>query len=245
MTAPWTINPGVFNRSSSVLSMGAATLSDQYEPRVRGTMMGIFYSCVSCCKTCSIFSAHHVIFLSAPLLGPALGPIIGGVLTEAFNWRATFWFIAAFSALYLFIFAFSSDTFRRERSLTYQIALKRRRKGHNNLEASNTSGGSSVSHETVVSAEKQTKKEDQMEKGTSGSVTPVPEPTHATEQAAEEMPNGHVRTPEETEELKDFKLSFKDINFSGPIRLILARRNNLVILFSSGQCCHPLVGNLR
>ena len=36
------------------------------------------------------------IYYSAPLLGPSLGPILGGVLTQAFSWRATFWFLAAF-----------------------------------------------------------------------------------------------------------------------------------------------------
>ncbi|KAI0941665.1 hypothetical protein AcW1_003491 [Taiwanofungus camphoratus] len=50
------------------------------------------------------------IYYCAPLLGPSLGSIIGGALTQGFNWRATFWFL---------------DSFRRERSLTYQLVLKR------------------------------------------------------------------------------------------------------------------------
>lgn len=40
--------------SSSVLSMGAATLSDLYDPQVRGTMMGIFYSYVLCNSVCAL-----------------------------------------------------------------------------------------------------------------------------------------------------------------------------------------------
>ena len=48
--------------ASAVLSIGAATLADIFEPRERGTMMGIYYA--------------------APLLGPSLGPIAGGILTQ-------------------------------------------------------------------------------------------------------------------------------------------------------------------
>ncbi|EIM87023.1 vacuolar DHA amino acid exporter [Stereum hirsutum FP-91666 SS1] len=96
--------------SSSVLSIGAATLADIYEPHERGTMMGIY--------------------ISAPLLGPALGPIIGGLLTQYFSWRATFWFLAVLMAVCLvaFLGAFK-DTFRRERSVAYQTALRRVVKG--------------------------------------------------------------------------------------------------------------------
>ena len=66
------------------------------------------------------------IYYSAPLLGPSLGPILGGVLTQGFSWRATFWFLAIFSGLCFVSFIPFKDTFRRERSLTYQAALKRR-----------------------------------------------------------------------------------------------------------------------
>ena len=60
-------------RSSAVFSVGAGTLADIYEPHERGTMMGIYYA--------------------APLLGPSMGPLLGGILTQLFNWRATFWFL--------------------------------------------------------------------------------------------------------------------------------------------------------
>ncbi|EIN12476.1 MFS general substrate transporter [Punctularia strigosozonata HHB-11173 SS5] len=92
--------------SSAVMAIGAATLADIYEPSERGTMMGIYYT--------------------APLLGPSLGPIIGGLLTQFFNWRATFWFMVIFAGLNLLSFVFIfKDTFRRERSLTYQQVLRR------------------------------------------------------------------------------------------------------------------------
>ncbi|KAI0258411.1 MFS general substrate transporter [Gloeopeniophorella convolvens] len=95
--------------SSSVVALGAATLADIYEPAERGTMMGIFYA--------------------APLLGPSLGPIVGGILTQAFSWRATFWLLAAIMGanFVLFLFFFR-DTFRRERSLAYQRVLSRHKR---------------------------------------------------------------------------------------------------------------------
>ncbi len=88
--------------------MGAATLADIYEPCERGSKLGIFYA--------------------APLLGPSLGPMLGGVLTQAFGWRASFWAPAAIlcANVVLFVFFFR-DTWRRERSLTYQHVLESRR----------------------------------------------------------------------------------------------------------------------
>ncbi|KAI0030266.1 major facilitator superfamily domain-containing protein, partial [Vararia minispora EC-137] len=92
--------------SSAVLSIGAATLADIYDPLERGTKMGIYYA--------------------APLLGPSLGPILGGVLTQYLSWRATFWFLFIWMGLCLFMFLFLfKDTYRRERSLTYQSVLRR------------------------------------------------------------------------------------------------------------------------
>ncbi|KAL4080850.1 vacuolar DHA amino acid exporter [Scleroderma citrinum] len=60
--------------SSAVLTIGAATLADIYDPHQRGTMMGIYYV--------------------APLLGPSIGPILGGILAQELGWRAIFWFLA-------------------------------------------------------------------------------------------------------------------------------------------------------
>ncbi|GLB45505.1 putative major facilitator superfamily protein [Lyophyllum shimeji] len=93
--------------SSAVISIGAATLADIYEPAERGTKMGIYYM--------------------APLLGPSIGPIVGGVLTTGLHWRAIFWFLAIVSgATCLCFLVFFHDTFRQERSLTYQNVLKQR-----------------------------------------------------------------------------------------------------------------------
>ena len=50
-------------------------------------------------------------------------------MTSAFNWRAIFWFLSIISGLSLLSFIlFFRDTFRRERSLNYQTAIKQRRK---------------------------------------------------------------------------------------------------------------------
>ncbi|KAJ3766891.1 vacuolar DHA amino acid exporter [Lentinula raphanica] len=93
--------------SSAVMSIGAATLADIYDPVERGTKMGIYYI--------------------APLLGPSLGSIIGGGLTTAFTWRSPFYFLAIMGGIVFMSFLlFFKDTFRRERSLTYQSVLKAR-----------------------------------------------------------------------------------------------------------------------
>ena len=50
-------------------------------------------------------------------------------MTSAFDWRAIFWFLSITSGLSLLSFVlFFRDTFRRERSLTYQNVIKQRRK---------------------------------------------------------------------------------------------------------------------
>ncbi|KAG1859146.1 MFS general substrate transporter [Suillus tomentosus] len=93
--------------SSAVFAMGAATLADIYEPHQRGTMMGVYYS--------------------APLLGPSLGPIFGGALTQGFSWRAVFWFLVIWGGIIFLAFLFLfKDTFRKERSVTYQNVLSSR-----------------------------------------------------------------------------------------------------------------------
>ncbi|KAI0345658.1 vacuolar DHA amino acid exporter [Trametopsis cervina] len=113
--------------TSAIMSLGAATLADIYDPHERGTMMGIYYC--------------------APLIGPALGPIVGGALTQAFDWRATFWFLSILMGIVIFAFVFFKDTFRRQRSLTYQAVLRRIREQQELARRSETS---TLSHATVV-----------------------------------------------------------------------------------------------
>ncbi|KAF9483597.1 MFS general substrate transporter [Pholiota conissans] len=96
--------------ASALLTIGAATLADMYDPKERGSAMGIYYI--------------------APLLGPSLGPILGGALAQAFSWRAIFYFLAIFGGVSLLSFLFFKDTFRRERSLAYQAALRKATEAH-------------------------------------------------------------------------------------------------------------------
>jgi MFS family permease len=57
--------------AASVQAVGAGTIADIWETRERGRAMGMFYL--------------------GPLCGPLLAPIIGGVLGQAWDWRATQW----------------------------------------------------------------------------------------------------------------------------------------------------------
>lgn len=94
--------------------------------------MGIYLWSVLSAILSPLLPAHICpCFGSAPLLGPSLGPIIGGILTQAFGWRATFWFLVIFTGLCIIPFVFFRDTFRRERSLTYQAALQKLREREN------------------------------------------------------------------------------------------------------------------
>jgi MFS family permease len=79
-------------------------IQDIYSPKERGTMMGIYYA--------------------APLLGPSLGPLFGGVLAEVWSWRATFYFLTIIGGIVLISLFLFNDTYRRERSLTYQSAAR-------------------------------------------------------------------------------------------------------------------------
>ena len=66
--------------SSAALALGAGSIADIYGPdQNRGSKLGVFYA--------------------VPLLGPSLAPLIGGAITEASDWRATFWFLLAVSFL--------------------------------------------------------------------------------------------------------------------------------------------------
>ncbi|KAJ3491132.1 hypothetical protein NLI96_g911 [Meripilus lineatus] len=187
--------------SSAVLAIGAATLADIYEPYERGTMMGIYYS--------------------APLLGPAIGPIIGGALTQAFGWRATFWFLLIFTSVCFTAFIFFKDTFRPERSLTYQTVLKRvirhaAEEAELNCHKSETSSLSQTST-ICVDAGVEVKK--------------VSIPTTTFVEAVEKRAEGRKK---ENDSLKNIRLSLKDANPAPVILILLSRPNNLIILVASG-----------
>ncbi|KAG2060689.1 MFS general substrate transporter [Suillus hirtellus] len=172
--------------SSAVIAIGAATLADVYEPHQRGKMMGVFYS--------------------APLLGPSLGPIIGGALTQGLGWRAIFWFLVIWGGIIFsaFLFLFK-DTFRKERSVTYQNVLKRRLREQQSSEAKDDSRNISEK-ELRVNGENQTNSKDI-------EAQPAVIPALA---------------------IREVKLSIADVNPFPPYLSILGRKNNFVILIPSG-----------
>lgn len=201
------------------MSIGAATLADIYEPHERGTMMGIY--------------------ISAPLLGPALGPIIGGLLTQYFSWRATFWFLAALMALCLVAFSVAfKDTFRRERSVAYQAALRRiingrREKRHDESDSISTVDADKVGVKVEdVEDEKCIDPQSGRESDVIPSCAILPldsEKTLGSSSSAgeHEQPSAEVVS-------KEVHLSFRDVNPLPPLLAVLSRWNNLVILIASG-----------
>lgn len=182
--------------SSALMSIAAATLADIYEPHERGTKMGLYYS--------------------APLLGPALGPILGGVLTQTLGWRSIFWFIAVCAGVVLLALVFLfKDTFRKERSLTYQNVLQKRAKEgelqHQHLDKS-------------CRAFSATEKPAQ----------PVLESTTSLQQTGHLNVEANSPTIAPASSMKDVNVSLADVNPFPPLLKIVTRLNNIAILFASG-----------
>lgn len=198
-------------------------------------MMGIYYSYVQIW----FFLFHYrnsngTGCYRAPLLGPALGPIIGGALTEAFNWRATFWFIVIFTGLCFVGFIFFKDTYRKERSLTYQTVLKQRL-SERAAKRGNASGVSIASHDTVVSAEANTSDKEKAE----ASVPPTAG-TSLVDISAQDLEGKAAPSREAAvlaKEMSEIKLTFKDVSPIGPVIAVVSRPNNVFMLLTSGTCC--------
>ncbi|OJT02082.1 MFS antiporter QDR3 [Trametes pubescens] len=198
--------------SSAVISLGAATLADIYEPSQRGTMMGLYYS--------------------APLLGPSLGPILGGVLTQGFDWRATFWFLAIFVGVCFLLFIPFKDTFRRERSLVYQAALKRRI-AHDSAKASEASSLSQITAVSRIVPEAEKSRSAAPEEGAKEGKDAIE--TLARDIDLEKQAQQAARIDAEAlAPVDEVKLSLADVNPVKPIVHVLRRMNNLTILTASG-----------
>ena len=98
-------------------------------------------------------------------------------MTSAFDWHAIFWFLSVISGMSLLSFIlFFHDTFRRERSLNYQSAIKERRK---------TGALSSLN--------------------------------------------------KQSQDVSNLELSLADVNPLKPLGQVLRRKNNVMILISSGK----------
>ena len=72
--------------AASVQAVGAGTVADLWEPRVRGRAMGVFYL--------------------GPLAGPGFAPVVGGALAQGFGWRAALWFLVGFGGMLLLLILF-------------------------------------------------------------------------------------------------------------------------------------------
>lgn len=179
--------------SSTFLAISAATLADIYEPHERGTMMGLFYA--------------------APLLGPAVAPVLGGTLSDILGWRANFYCLAGCGALVLaaMIFLFK-DTFRRERSLTYQMAVKNRAGKHDKSNVA--TGTSGVPNQTRKGDEEQASKEKVSQSGHENNV--------------------HEAAETKSSSATDVKLSLADVNPFPQMWQVIQRKNNLLILWANG-----------
>lgn len=166
------------------------------------------------------------IYYAAPLLGPSLGPIVGGVLTDAWNWRATFFFLAAFCSISLTSFILFKDTFRKERSLAYQAALARARAQKARRQAKCDSPPDS--ERTSIDGD---------EKTVNGDPIKLPQKDIEAQVVSKaEVPA--VRSPE------DLKLSLSDVNPLAPLPQILKIRSNLIILLASGRLGHVFIHHL-
>lgn len=152
------------------------------------------------------------IFYAAPLLGPALGPILGGCLSQVFGWPASFYFLVACGGVILgaFIFLFK-DTFRFERSLTYQAALRRRTISARNFKSATDS--------TIARSKAETEKQ-------------------ASDKKVSSQPSSvedGIAVIKVAPGLSDVRLSFSDINPFLPLWKIMQRKNNVAILLANGR----------
>jgi hypothetical protein len=78
-------------------------------------------------------------------------------LTTAFGWRGIFWFLTIFAGISCLSFLFFRDTYRKERSLLYQKALKARLKHLPTSTSKPTGDGETsieIGEETVADPEK-------------------------------------------------------------------------------------------
>ena len=127
-------------------------------------------------------------------------------MTTTFGWRAIFWFLTIFAGVSCLSFLLFRDTYRKERSLLCQKALKTRL---NHLSTSTTTEDRKTSagtgEKTVVDSEK-------------------------VEGNLKEQSRHNFEL-----DLTQHNLSLKDLNPFRPIWFGLRRLNNLTILFASGK----------
>ena len=156
------------------------------------------------------------------------------MLTQAFNWRATFWFIAAFVGACFLLFIPFKDTYRRQRSLTYQAALKRRRAimSAKGSEASSITQVAAISRAVTPGPEKQTSSGPSPDADAEKDV--IAKLTRDRDLEKQQLPARAALAHTDDEE-DEVKLTLADVNPAKPIMYVLRRMNNLTILVASGM----------
>lgn len=146
-------------------------------------------------------------------------------LTDAWNWRATFFFLAAFCSLSLASFLLFKDTFRRERSAAYQVALARYKKQAEEKQEPTR----------PKLADSQWSSTDADAKTLKGDVTP-PIISEKKDLEAGTLDVSKLRAPplDKTPSVQDISLTLRDINPFAPLPQVLKLRSNLIVLFASG-----------
>lgn len=147
------------------------------------------------------------------------------MLTRAWSWRGTFYILAALGGTLFVSFLLFKDTFRRERSLSYQAAVARLRARLEAKEKAALSNDNSrkVSLEANAPVPVHTLEND--EQGVDCVQEPQ-EPSNREKRAPESTPTGQAG-------MKDIKLSLKDVNPFPQLLEVFMRKNNTVILFPS------------
>ena len=108
--------------SAAVVSVGAGSLADMYEPRERGRkvnpaclLKASSLICSSGSFTACLFSDQLLVHLSAAAwVMYAWARIEEECLFQAFGWRSALYFLTAFAGLVWVMFFFFPDTWRKE-----------------------------------------------------------------------------------------------------------------------------------
>ncbi|KAM0748205.1 MFS general substrate transporter [Meredithblackwellia eburnea MCA 4105] len=198
--------------SSAVLALGAGTLADIYDVHERGTKLGVFYG--------------------VPLLGPSLGPIIGGSLTAKYTWRSTFYFLLAFGGVCLVCMIWLPETFRKERSLAWRLAMKRarqhareeREKARSKLPGGGDEGADGIQERQQVKTAFSAPSPSQLERG-----TPVPPAQPQFTTINRVLTGLSLRSGED-----NVKIHFRDVNPLAAVGIILRQKHNTMALLYSG-----------
>ncbi|KII84166.1 hypothetical protein PLICRDRAFT_373056 [Plicaturopsis crispa FD-325 SS-3] len=202
---------------SAVFAIGAATLADIYEVADRGSVMGLYHA--------------------APSLGRALAPLLGGALSQGFSWRAIYWDLVIFGSVLALVFLlFYKDTFRRERSLTYQLALSRREKDLMTKRSVSERGPPRIpSPELPPAIMLREIVGDSKQYNLTMMTTVRDDEASRKDTVVYKIDLGTVPPGREVAGTKvaDLQLSFRDVNPLKPLWRVLRRVHNLAILTSS------------